>query len=594
MESATESETVFDPAEWPKKNFSERVSIAAREFILGGLNYPFAIYVFHALKVAGLFAAWVFFCSFTPGMGTWGNLGEWMFEPTAFQKAFLFSMMYEALGFGCMSGPLGLRLVPPFTAFLSYLRPGSTKLPLFEGAPIIGGHKRTILDVGLYAAFIAAGFYALIQPVLSFEVLLPVVILLPLAALGDRMIFLSSRGEHHFAMVVCFVLAGSFMHNTDENWIAAAKWVQMAIWFWAGVSKCTRAFGYVVPLMTANNPLMKSSSFRKRLFKNYPDDLSPSAFGVVMAHGGTLLEFGAPLLLLWVTGDGPLLWVGIGMATILHLFIISNMPVASVFEWNLLSLYSGWFLFYFHPEVSLFAVESIPMAVYLVIGALVVPTLGNIWPDKISFLLAKRYYAGNWAWNAWLFRKGSEEKLNKLKRPSKLLVEQQRKYLPAALATEADALFLAFRCLHLQGRILGKLLPEATDNNPFQEYQYCDGETVSASILGWDFGEGHIGDERLIRAIQEQCGFEEGELRVICVEAQPIFGSSLHWRINDAKTGPMSEGHVELDELAKRMPWDYGEPGTVEGNRSTQYVPGAKAGSAEEAELPDGAEPASA
>ena len=46
--------------------------------------------------------------------------------------------------------------------------------------------------------------------------------------------------------------------------------------------------------------------------------------------------------------------------------------------------------------------------------------------------------------------------------------------------------------------------------------------------------------------IQEQCDFEDGELRVIMVESQPILGSTLHWRIVDAKRGLLEEGDVEL------------------------------------------------
>jgi hypothetical protein len=59
---------------------------------------------------------------------------------------------------------------------------------------------------------------------------------------------------------------------------------------------------------------------------------------------------------------------------------------------------------------------------------------------------------------------------------------------------------------------------------------------------------------------QDQCQFEPGEVRVMCVEAQPMFQSTLHWRLVDAATGPIDEGHVTLDELAKRAPWDYGHP----------------------------------
>ena len=77
-------------------------------------------------------------------------------------------------------------------------------------------------------------------------------------------------------------------------------------------------------------------------------------------------------------------------------------------------------------------------------------------------------------------------------------------------------------------------------------------------MLGWNFGEGHLCDERLLRAIQEQCHFEDGELRVITVESQPLLGSTLHWRIFDAERGQLDEGDVALEELKRREPWDYG------------------------------------
>jgi len=305
--------------------------------------------------------------------------------------------------------------------------------------------------------------------------------------------------------------------------------------------------------------MLKSPALRRRLFVSYPDDLTPSPLAKAMAHAGTFLEFAAPLTLLFVTGPGPLLWLGMFFVLMLHGFILSNLPIAAVFEWNVLSIYTAFFLFVGHPTVSLFDVGSLPLALYLVIALLVLPLVGNLAPDRVSFLVAMRYYAGNWAWNAWLFRNHSYRKLDALKRAAKLLTEQQQRFLPAELAVQADSGFLAFRTLHLQGRILGMLLPRATDGNPFQEYTYCDGEAVAASVVGWNFGEGHLADERLIAAVQEQCHFEDGELRVICVEAQPILGSTLHWRVVDAKRGVLDEGHAELVDLARRKPWDVGE-----------------------------------
>lgn len=540
----------FDPGEWEKKDFTERVRLGTNMYVLQGLNYPLAAYAFHAVKLTLFVLGWMYFCRFTPGLGTVDGFTSWIFADVAFQKAFLWASLFEVAGFGCMSGPLGLKIWPPFTASLHFLRPGTTKLAPFPDLPLLGGTRRTWLDVALYAALLLSLLRALVQPEIATSHLLPIVVLLPLCGLGDKTIFLAARVEHHFAMIVCFTFAG--------NWIAACKWVQLAIWFWAGVSKLTVAFAYVVPIMTANNPLLKSPTLRQRLFVSYPDDLTPSPLARAMAHAGTFLEFAAPLTLLFVTGNGPLLWLGMVWVLMLHGFILSNLPIAAVFEWNVLSIFAAFFLFVGHPEVSLFDVGSLPLTLYLIVALLILPIAGNVAPSRVSFLVSMRYYAGNWAWNAWLFRDGSYAKLDRLTRAASLLLEQQRRFLPAEQAVQADSGFLAFRALHLQGRVLGMLLPQATDRTPFQRWTFADGETVAGSIVGWNFGEGHLADERLLAAVQAQCGFAPGELRVICVEAQPILGSTLHWRIVDASTGTLAEGHAELADLARRKPWDYG------------------------------------
>jgi len=142
------------------------------------------------------------------------------------------------------------------------------------------------------------------------------------------------------------------------------------------------------------------------------------------------------------------------------------------------------------------------------------------------------------------------------------LLEQQREHLSPEVANRTDAGLLAFRALHLQGRTLGLLLPRAIGDVPFQRYTYVDGEGVAGSVLGWNFGEGHLADERLLRVIQAQCHFQPGEVRVISVEAQPILGSTLHWRITDAHDGQLAEGHVQLEKLTERKPWDFGMPGS--------------------------------
>jgi hypothetical protein len=540
----------FDPTLWAKKDFTERVRTATHFYVLHGMAIPLPAYLFHAVKVVLFVLGWIFFCRFTPGVGNMGAISSWVFEPIAFQKAVLWASFCEVLGLSCMTGPLGLKVWPPFTAALHFLRPGTTKLAPFPRLPLLGGYTRTWLDVALYAGYVAALARALVQPHLDASHLIPIVILLPLCALGDRTVPLAARWEHHFSLLVCFALAG--------NWISASKWVALAIWFWAGVSKLTVAFPYVVAIMAAGNPLQKSSAMRRGLFQSFPNDLRPSLVAKVMAGAGMFLEFATPLTLLFVTGPGPLQWLGITFMLLLHGFILSNLPLAAVFEWNIFTLYGGLFLFLGHPEISLFDVGSIPLVIFLVVGLLLLPVVGNLVPSKVSFLLSMRYYAGNWAWAGWLFRNRSFEKLHHLKRAAPLLPEQLERVFPAAQAVQLHECFNAFRAMHLQGRALGKLLPQATDGNPFQEYTWVDGELVAGSVLGWNFGEGHLYDERLMAAVQSQCQFEDGELRAICVESQPLFGSALHWRIVDAKRGVVDEGYVELSELAKRDPWTYG------------------------------------
>jgi hypothetical protein len=112
---------------------------------------------------------------------------------------------------------------------------------------------------------------------------------------------------------------------------------------------------------------------------------------------------------------------------------------------------------------------------------------------------------------------------------------------------------MGFRLMHLHGRVHSILVPRAVDR--FEDYVWVDGEYLAGMALGYNFGEGHLHAEQLLKSIQAQCGFEEGELRCIFVEAQPFGRKTLHWRIADAKTGPREQGFVAVDELVQRTPW---------------------------------------
>ncbi len=75
-------------------------------------------------------------------------------------------------------------------------------------------------------------------------------------------------------------------------------------------------------------------------------------------------------------------------------------------------------------------------------------------------------------------------------------------------------------------------------------------------MLGWNFGDGHLHNEQLLTSLQAQCGWDEGELRCIFVEPQALGGTSLAYRIVDAKTGERERGELPIEEMRERQPWE--------------------------------------
>src|SRR5262249_22641294 len=90
-----------------KPGFSELVRAGCEGYVLQGIGLPIAAYAFHAVKLCLFVLGWMFFCRFTPGVGSPWHLGSWWLEGIAFQKAVIWACMIEVLGCGCMSGPLG-------------------------------------------------------------------------------------------------------------------------------------------------------------------------------------------------------------------------------------------------------------------------------------------------------------------------------------------------------------------------------------------------------------------------------------------------------------------------------------------------------
>ena len=158
-------------------------------------------------------------------------------------------MLFEILGLGCGSGPLTGRYFPPVGGFLYFLRVRARPSSRSSRACRCSAARRgDLLDVVLYLARPrdrAARRSSL--RVRSRSTSSPLAVLVPLAGIADKTLFLAARAEHYWVTIVCFAFAG--------NWIAGAKAVQIALWFWAGFSKLNHHFPTVVCVMTSNGPL---------------------------------------------------------------------------------------------------------------------------------------------------------------------------------------------------------------------------------------------------------------------------------------------------------------------------------------------------
>jgi hypothetical protein len=498
----------------------------------------------------GGWALWQMFNADYPGFT---SPLQWAFTGTAFQKAMVWSIFYELCGFGCGWGPMNGRFDPWFGGFRHFLRPGTTKLPPFPKLPLLGGNTRSWLDVAIYAANQLFLLHALIAPELTFELLLPNVILIPLMGFTDKTLFLAARAEHYYVALTCIAFTLAY----DGPLFSFCKLVWCFIWFWAATSKVNDHFPSVIQVMMNNGPFFPTW-LKKRLFAGYPDDLRPGQFAILMSRMGTLTEWAIPFVL--AANISPLVTaLMLCVVVSFHGFIGINNPSGMPVEWNILMIYGAIALFGFHQDASILATLQMPWLLAAVLFSMfVIPLYGNFVPSRVSFLLAMRYYAGNWAYNVWLIRKDALGKLDKLEKNATTTRGQLTEMLQdPALVDIALAMSLAHRFMHLEGRPLLEALPRTVDR--IEDYEWIDGEMFAGMIIGWNFGDGHLNNESLLNAIQPQCQFAPGEVRVLMVESQPLFGPTMHWKIVDAADGVLEEGDTVIAPMRAVQPYPTGK-----------------------------------
>lgn len=556
---------VVDFEEWSKGTRAEKIKPMARHWAEVGFGTPIALHLFYVVKIAlYILGGWLFALA-TRGIDGFTNVGQWWTEPIVFEKVVLYTMLFEVIGLGCGFGPLNNRFFPPMGSILYWLRPGTIRLPPWPNRiPLTKGTARTPVDAALYAALLVVLVIALFSdgtgPVagLHTEVgVLPMwqiwVVLGLLAALGlrDKVIFLAARGEVYASFTVAFLFAG---YGVDL--IIAAKLVCMVIWIGAATSKLNRHFPYVISTMMSNSPLVRPRAIKRKFFENFPNDLRPGRLSRVIAHFSTAVEALVPLALLFSHGGWPTAIAAFVMVCF-HLGILTSIPMGVPLEWNVFMIFCVLTLFVGHADIGLTDISSpLPVLLFVVVAGTVV--VGNLLPRKVSFLPGMRYYAGNWDTSLWCVKPSADEKIarNIVAIASMPAAQLERFYGSKEAAQIPIYMGYAFRAFNTHGKALFTLAHRAMAGQNEDDYAITDGERICSTAIGWNFGDGHMSNEQLIAALQERCGFEPGEVRVVLLDAQPIQRQTQQYRLVDAATGEFERGYLRVADMVTRQPWD--------------------------------------
>ena len=560
-----------DPAKFESIPTMERMKLLAQHWVEYGFGAPKIMHCLYLVKGLVFFVAgWLIIGLSTPGLPLF-DLGAWWNELIVYQKAMIWVILWSATGFNESWGPLAFKFKPNTAGYRYWMRTGTLRLPPWpDKVPFTKGDERRAVDVALYFAMLATLALGLVLPgqqtaaAYSEAGLVPMwpfvtfVAIQLVMGLRDRVTFLASRPEQYSVIMLGFGVLTAFGAG-HVDMIIVAKIAMFAVWWGAFISKIGVHFTPTVQTMLTNGPLIKSKALRRSLYRNAPEDLMPTKVAWFAAHVmGTVVEFVVPVILLFTT-NWTVAVLAAAFMMCFHVFIYSMFALAMPQEWNLFYVFATpvVFLGFFAGDgYALWDASSVWVVVAAVVLTLTGPIVGNFRPDKISFLIGMRQYAGNWASSTMAFRNnGCEAKLDNPAFVTSMTSPHNQ--LSALFGAEGAEIFLqkttAFRMMNTQGRGHMSIMPSVLDS--MENYRFREGEVLCTFFSGWQFGDGHLFDERTIAAVQKRCNFEPGEFISVWTESQPLHKKTIEYRVIDAALGVVERGHYDVRDVVKEQPW---------------------------------------
>ena len=154
-----------DPATFMDEPYRERLKTLTRHWAEYGFGSPKVIMVMYLFKLVFFYVAGgVLVATLTSDLNPF-HPSAWFFQPVFYEKAVMWTVLLECLGFAGSWGPLAGHFKPMSGGVHYYARPGTIRLPPWpDKVPFTKGDERTRVDVLLYLALLATLVVSLALP----------------------------------------------------------------------------------------------------------------------------------------------------------------------------------------------------------------------------------------------------------------------------------------------------------------------------------------------------------------------------------------------------------------------------------------------
>ncbi|MEA2196895.1 MAG: hypothetical protein QOJ25_946, partial [Solirubrobacteraceae bacterium] len=208
-----------DPETFMDKPYRERIKTLGQHWAEYGYGSPKVIMVMYLLKLVFFYVlGGVLVGTLTSHLNPL-HPAVWFNQPVFYEKAVLWTVLLECLGFAGSWGPLAGHFKPMSGGVHYYARPGTIRLaPWPDKVPFTGGDERTGFDVLLYLALLAALVVSLALPgvhvhgvdhalssdhgLVAPAAIVAVIGLLVVLGLRDKVLFIAARSEQYLPALI--------------------------------------------------------------------------------------------------------------------------------------------------------------------------------------------------------------------------------------------------------------------------------------------------------------------------------------------------------------------------------------------------------